>query len=244
MNISVCLATYNGASFLKEQLDSILIQLQKDDELIIVDDCSTDNTINLIKSYNDCRIKLFINKANRGVNFSFERAIALSHGDFIFLSDQDDIWPIGRINVMLSNLKRSNALLLSSNFTPINIDGNIYDGYNNYIKFADSQKYIKNILDIYWGKPNYFGCTMAFSSKLKEIILPFPSFIESHDLWIAFAGNLLKSNLHIDDISLYHRVHGNNLSITSRTIYKKILSRFIFTFSIIILFTRIIKKKN
>lgn len=91
--ISVCLATYNGQQYILEQLQTILPQLSEDDEIIISDDNSTDNTVNLIKSINDNRIKIFINKSGKRIyTKNFENAINHSLGDFIFLCDQDDVW--------------------------------------------------------------------------------------------------------------------------------------------------------
>lgn len=239
MKISVCVATYNGAKYLREQLDSIVLQLNENDEVIIVDDCSSDGTVELIKSYKDNRIRLYVNNENRGVNYSFEKAISLSEGDYIFLSDQDDIWITGRLNLMLSVLEQSGTLLLSSNFTSIGTESKPFEGYSNCVTSTRSKDYVSNIKDIYIGKLNYFGCTMAFSKKLKDVILPFPSYLESHDLWIAIAANLAYSNIHLDDITLLHRVHGNNVSIAKRPLYKKIWSRVLFSVSVIHLLKRI-----
>ncbi len=75
MKISVCLATYNGEKYIKEQLNSILSQLGNDDEIIISDDHSTDNTIEIIKSLEDDRIKIFVNNLEKGYSKNFENAI-------------------------------------------------------------------------------------------------------------------------------------------------------------------------
>ena len=72
--VSVCMATYNGEPFLREQIDSILSQLNEKDELVISDDNSKDSTVDIIKSYHDKRIKLFINKEKKGVTHNFENA--------------------------------------------------------------------------------------------------------------------------------------------------------------------------
>lgn len=239
MRISVCIATYNGALFLEEQLNSILSQLGNNDEVIIVDDCSSDGTVNIIRSYEDARIVFYRNSENVGVNFTFERAISIATGEYLFLSDQDDIWSAGRLKIMLSVLEQSSILLVSSNFSSIDAEGKPFGNYSNLVKSSSSQKYLSNIWDIYLGKLNYFGCTMAFTKALKDIILPFPSYLESHDLWIAIAANLAHSNFHLDDITLLHRVHGNNVSITKRPLYRKLWSRVIFSISIIHLLKRI-----
>lgn len=90
--ISVCMATYNGGQYLKAQIDSILNQLSVNDELVISDDHSTDNTCAIIKQYNDSRVKLVLNELTKGVTHNFENALLHSNGDIIFLADQDDIW--------------------------------------------------------------------------------------------------------------------------------------------------------
>lgn len=239
--ISVCMAVYNGSTFLKEQIDSILSQLSEKDELIIVDDCSKDNSTDIIKSYKDTRIILITNAKNLGVNNSFNRAIEAASGDVVLLSDQDDIWCVGRLQIMVYELLKSGKMLLSSNLRCIDIYGQQIEGLTMQLNSKDSTKYLKNIFNIYIGIPNYYGCTMAFLSSFKKVILPFPSFIESHDLWIALAANICKSNLHLDYVSQYHRIHGNNTSIIKRSFCKKVRSRVIFTISILVLMVRCFK---
>ncbi|MDE5758415.1 MAG: glycosyltransferase, partial [Allobaculum sp.] len=90
--ISVCIATYNGERYIETQIRSILDQLNEDDEIIISDDSSTDRTLDIIRSLNDSRIKLFAGNKFHSRTFNFENALKQATGDFIFLSDQDDIW--------------------------------------------------------------------------------------------------------------------------------------------------------
>ena len=89
--ISVAMATYNGEKYIKKQIESILINLNKDDELIISDDGSKDKTLDIIKSIKDKRIKI-ISGPKQGVIKNFENALNNCTGEYIFLSDQDDIW--------------------------------------------------------------------------------------------------------------------------------------------------------
>jgi len=243
MKISVCMATYNGELFVAEQINSILSQLNYNDELIIVDDCSSDKTIDVINSFNDKRIILIVNNHNIGVNKSFSISILLSTGDYIFLSDQDDIWIEGRIEMMINHLVESKVDLLTSNFKWIDQFGN-----STYVKFdgvssLQSNRYIKNIFDIFIGKTNYFGCAMLFTKNLVRYIAPFPGFIESHDLWIAKAGNLYRSQVHLDDITFLKRIHKNNATSTTskRSFIYKVFSRFVFILSIFVLLYRKIK---
>lgn len=225
---SICMATYNGELFIKSQLISILKQINESDEVIIIDDGSKDKTIDIIKQINDSRIKLIINKTNIGVNKSFEKAIMLATGNYIFMADQDDIWTNGRYRKMINAMKKKNVLCISGNSKTIdaNNEEKYYDLGRLYEK--DETSYIKNIIRIFMGRAYYYGCAMAFSNKLKNIILPFPQNLESHDLWIAMTANYLKSNAHMDEIVLLRRIHGNNASVIKRSIIPKIRSRIIF----------------
>ena len=92
------MAVYNGEQFLKEQIESILSQLSAKDELIIVDDCSSDNSTGEIESFNDNRIKLLRNKNNLGHVKTFERAVLESKNLNILFADQDDIWADGHVD--------------------------------------------------------------------------------------------------------------------------------------------------
>jgi glycosyltransferase involved in cell wall biosynthesis len=109
--VSVCMATFNGAAYLFEQLDSTLVQLQSEDELIISDDHSTDQTQVIHGGYRDARIKIFTNIGKRGHVQTFAYAMAQATGEFIALSDQDDIWAVNRLERMLEQLCSTNVFL-------------------------------------------------------------------------------------------------------------------------------------
>ena len=107
--ISIALATYNGAAYLKEQLESYCSQTQLPDELVVCDDCSTDETIRILEKFiQDAPFEVQIckNQINLGVTKNFEKAVSLCTGDYIFLSDQDDIWLADKIKVLTEVLNR------------------------------------------------------------------------------------------------------------------------------------------
>ena len=239
-NVSVCMACYNGAAYIKEQIESILKQLKVGDELIIIDDGSTDNTAQVVLDMDTPQIKYFKNSSNIGVNKSFEKAIKYAKNEYIFMADQDDLWTEGRLLKMLESLK--NKLLVSGNSVAIDIKGQPHEYDLGRLYVEDSGENTKNIIRIFTGKAYYYGCAMAFQSKLKEIILPFPTYIESHDLWIAMAANMLKSNAHIDEIVLQRRIHGNNASVVQRKLTEKLYSRWIFAKSYVTLLWRLKKR--
>lgn len=231
-NISVCMATYNGSQYIVEQINSILKQLIEGDELIIIDDCSKDNTVKILKNFIDERIKIFENNVNIGVNKSFERAIAISKNEFIFMADQDDIWVEDRVNKIIEKLELNNIMLVSGNQYFIDENGKNINFYTKDLDTLDSKKILKNIFRIFMGKAPYVGCAMGFKREFKNYILPFPNYIESHDLWIAKMAILKKKNYHLNDKILKRRIHGKNTSIISRPIKEKIYSRWIFIKSI------------
>jgi hypothetical protein len=143
---------------------------------------------------------------------------------------------------MKEKILESNALLLSSNSEYINSFGNEIEFKVDGVDEIKSFKYFTNIFDIFKGKTNYYGCAMVFKSELKKYILPVPNYVESHDLWIAMAANLLKLNLHLNEPTIKRRIHGNNASVLKRNFFLKLKSRLIFIRSIIELKLRIFKK--
>lgn len=202
--ISVCMATYNGENFIQEQINSILKQLSDDDELIISDDGSVDNTISIIQSFADKRIKLFHNQGFHGVIPNFENALVHSQGDYIFLSDQDDVWMPNKVEVCTKLLKEN--ILVVHNAEIIDGDGN-NKGVDFFTLRESKSGYINNL----W-KNCYLGCCMCFQSQLLKYILPFPEKIEMHDRWIGLMAELHGSVKFIKHCLINYRVHHNNVS--------------------------------
>ena len=222
---SICMAAYNGEKYIKKQLESILSQIGDSDELIIVDDGSSDATPDIIRSMADPRIRLTVNEKNLREIKTFEKAISMATGKYIFLSDQDDVWTEGRYQLMLDAFAQKHVLCVSGNLEAIDADGNRIESDIEKLRKEDSCDYKGNIRRIFTGRAFYYGCAMAFDRRLKDIILPFPEGIECHDLWIAMAANFLKSNVHLDDTVLLHRMHGRNVTDYDRPLSAKLKSR-------------------
>ena len=205
--ISVCIATYNGEKYIKQQLDSILNQIGIDDEVIISDDNSTDGTVGIINSFNDKRISIHKNKG-KGLHQNFENAIINSKGDYIFLSDQDDVWMSNKVNICLKDFQQGYDLILSDCSIFNSETGEIVE--ESFFSFNNSNKgIINNII-----KNSYIGCCMAFSSRLKDKVLPFPKTIPMHDSWIGITGELFfKVNFNKEKLIKY-RIHSKNASYT------------------------------
>ena len=135
---TVCIATYNGEKYIKEQIDSILLQIASDDEIVISDDGSSDDTINIINSLNDKRIHLYINEGKHGFKSNFENAIKRAMGNYIFMSDQDDVWFPNKYNAILSYLKINDLVHHNSELTKGNLEPygkTLYEECNNHCGF-------------------------------------------------------------------------------------------------------------
>lgn len=226
--ISVCLAAYNGEKYILEQINSILPQLNDGDELLIVDDVSNDNTLDIIKSLNSSYIKIIKNDHNLGHVKTFEKLFYLANNEIIFMSDQDDIWQPNKINVYKEYFSAQKVLLISDNSEFINENGVKINADIIKLSGDTSMKYQTNINNIYKGTAGYYGCGMAMKKELLKIILPIPSYVESHDLWIAMVANMMRSNLHINKKTFFRRIHGKNDSLQKRKFSKKIYSRIVF----------------
>jgi len=232
MRFSVCMATYNGERFLAEQMASILAELGPEDEIVVVDDGSRDGTWPWLQALGDRRLELHRNERNLGVNASFARAIALAQGDVIFLSDQDDRWLPGRIATFVKALDVSGAILASSNMGFMDGAGGPTSYAFTRLTAADSTRRWANILRIFLGTAGYFGCAMAFRREFRDLILPLPEYVESHDLWMAMAANLAGANVHVESDTLVRRIHGSNMSVVSRGLLPKVKSRLVFSRSL------------
>ena len=215
--ISVCMATYNGEKYLKEQVDSILIQLNEGDELIVSDDGSTDNTIKILNSYNDARIKILHHTKNlQKYKFGYttencENALNNAAGDIIFLADQDDVWVEGKVNRMVEKLKNCDIVLSDCSFVDANLDVLV----SSKIKFEGVK--IGAIRNLY--KNGYLGSSMAFNRNILEYVLPFPKNV-AHDLWIGLVGGYLGHFQLLPVVTMLYRRHDANVSSTNNNLLR------------------------
>ncbi len=221
--ISVCMATYNGEKFIREQLDSILHQLGTTDEIIVSDNGSTDNTIKIIESYNDPRIKVLIFKDKKGPIWNFENALKHATGDYIFLSDQDDIWESDKISLAVPKLEAN--ILTVCNCKIVKGDGSLLQEETFFDLKKSGPGIIKNLVS-----NTFLGCCLGFRKELVSKILPFPNDIPMHDWWIGLCAEKYGSTFFIQKPGISYRRHGENASSASEksrtTINQKILFRF------------------
>ena len=208
--ISVCMATYNGERFIEKQIRSILEQLAFGDELVISDDDSTDKTREIVEQIGDPRIRLIPHKPC-GVVYNFENALKAARGDYVFLSDQDDIWYEGRIQSVVSSLA-AGAMVVT-------VDARMIDAQGVVLKesfFAanhSSAGFLKNV----W-KNSFLGCCMAFRRELLDYVLPFPSHLYMHDWWIGLVASFLRFRCEFLPVPYHgYRKHGSNVTDSGNT---------------------------
>lgn len=206
--ISVCIATYNGEKYLKEQLDSILFQLDDEDEIIVSDDSSTDSTLEIVYSYQDKRIRVFPNQNFHSPIYNFENAIKHAKGDYIFLADQDDIWLPHKIDSLLPHFVENDLVL--SNATVV--DASLGVVKERFYKENPLKGFITNL-----SFNPYTGCMLAINKNALKYILPFPSKIAMHDIWIGLCCEMFGKVYFIDENLILYRRHGANLSAASET---------------------------
>lgn len=186
MKLSVCMATRNGERWIGEQLSSILRQLGPEDEVVVSDDSSTDATTAIVRGFGDARIRLWDRQAFFSPIFNFEHALRKATGDVLVLSDQDDVWLDGKVDVIRERFARPPHRIFA-----VVLDGEVVDEAGRvteasiFAKIHAGPGILKNLYD-----NTFLGCCMAFSRPLLDLALPFPRDIPMHDMWLGQLAQL------------------------------------------------------
>lgn len=223
--VSVSLASYNGEKYIKAQIDSILSQIAPEDELVISDDGSTDDTLEIIRSYKDSRIRLISNGSGRhGVTGNCINALLHTKGDPIFMADQDDVWLPGKYEKMLSclegyHLVHHDSIVTDDDLSPI--CDSLYSIKHNGPGVFKNMK-----------KGSFYGSHMLITRSLLEYCIPFPENDEvGHDLWIGLVASMKARCNFIPDRFLYYRrhngVHCELFEPSPRPLSRKLYSRLV-----------------
>lgn len=209
IRVSVAMVTYNGAYYLGEQLDSILASIGEQDEIVISDDGSTDETRRILEEYaqKETRIRV-IQGPGKGVKANVDCVLRACKGKYIFLADQDDIWVQEKVKTVLAAFVRTGSCVVIHDAVVVEEDGKqiIMDSFYRYR--SSGSGVLKNI----W-KNTYIGCCMAFRRELLDSILPIPDTIEMHDQWIGVLNDISgHDTCFLEDRLLYYRRHEGNAS--------------------------------
>ena len=216
--VSVCLATYNGARYVEEQLRSILDQLDARDEVIVVDDASTDDTREVVQSVRDPRVRLHVHSVNRGYAAAFESALRRATGTHVMLSDQDDVWPAGRLVRMRQALETASVVV--GNVRVLDTEAPLRGpfGQREWRLPEHPTHRLRVLASLAVSNVPYYGSAMGMRADFLPVVLPYPpSARELPDAWIAINALLRTSIAHLDDDVVLRRVHEGNTSGTVRS---------------------------
>lgn len=214
------MATYNGAIYICEQIDSILSQTVHDFELVICDDCSTDDTFKILRRYQerDERIRVYQNNKNLGFKKNFEKIIGLCSGDFVALSDQDDIWLPNHLELLIDGMTPNIQIVCGR---PIFIDQNNRELSPKYdylkmdsVPFCDEDM-ARHIL---LGNSTFQGASMLIRSIFFEKALPIPAGADYHDSWFAALACFTGGLNYLDKPIMRYRRYSS--SVTVKTMRK------------------------
>lgn len=223
-NISVVMATYNGARFIAEQLNSILLQTVKPNRIIICDDGSKDDTVKIIAGFGHTEmIKVHVNKEKLGVIGNFKMAVSLTpdHGIIAFC-DQDDVWERNKLEVLTSLLEsgtdRNKPGMVFSDFSIVDSRG-VQIRPSLWEEFAVSPEkqtfrtlLLRNIVP---------GCSMVINEQMRDEFLMIPDEAYMHDAWITFIAYLYNNIACTGEPLVKYRQHDHNVTYSVNAISEK-----------------------
>lgn len=206
VRISIAMATYNGANFLQEQLDSFLSQTRQPDELVVCDDGSTDGTVSILENFSrnaPFDVLIYRNDTNLGYTKNFEKALSICSGDIIFLSDQDDVWFKEKVERVTREFLTNpipcaiinDAEIVRKDLTPT--------GLTVAGQLVTAGMDIEDLL---------LGCCIAIRRTMLPLIFPIPSHIHGHDGWINALVRVLHCRFFVPDVLQFYRRHESNTS--------------------------------
>lgn len=209
VRISVAVASYNGEKYIKEQMDSILRNLGRQDEVIVSDDGSFDRTLAILKEYQNGSVPVKIVKGpGRGIKQNINTALKHCRGQYIFLADQDDVWMDDKVEKVMEYLGKGGCRLVCHDAQVMNGDLTKIRMESFFSYRGSKAGFWNNLL-----KNRYMGCCMAFDRKLLSYALPIPEEIEMHDQWIGMISDMKGGkNLFIKERLLLYRRHDANVS--------------------------------
>lgn len=205
--ISVVMCTYNGEKYVAAQLESILAQDYANIEIVILDDASKDETVNIIRAYaeKDKRIKFFVNETNLGFNRNFEQALKLATSQWLAIADQDDIWMPHKLRTLYELIDEGSWLLHSYNAEFIENDLHKAVTDRSRIKFegkAVSKLFFNNTIT---------GHTILMHKNLLQQTLPFPEH-GYYDWWLGVNAAVYSRVKLKSEALVFHRQHIDNTS--------------------------------
>ena len=215
--VQIIMATYNGERYIKEQIDSIIASTYKDWVLTIYDDGSTDDTLSILKKYEEQypeQIQVVKNKENKGVIGNFLQGVQNSKLSYIMFCDQDDVWLPEKIKLTLTTMlqeekRRKNKPL--SVFTDARVvDQDLTTIHESFFK---SNQLDPSKLDLahMLMENKLIGCTVMINEGVKNLITTLPKKGRLHDWWIGLISATFGDIVFLPEQTLLYRQHSNNV---------------------------------
>lgn len=215
--IDIIMATYNGEKFIEAQIESLLNQTYQNWHLIVRDDGSTDNTVNILYEYREQfpgKISVVESKGHLGASLSFSELLKHSVADYVMLCDQDDIWLPEKVKVSFNGMLKLEAmygmdtpLLIFTDLTVVDKSLNIISkSFWEYEKINPNNTTINRLLV----QNVVTGCTIIINKKLKDLSIPIPPEAIVHDWWTALVASVFGKMHYINIPTVLYRQHGQN----------------------------------
>ncbi|WP_019568903.1 glycosyltransferase family 2 protein [Thioalkalivibrio sp. ALMg13-2] len=206
MKVSIALAAYNGERYIEEQLQSFLKQTRWPDEVVIADDASSDRTMEIVRRFQESApfvVKVLPGRGRQGFVANFNRAIAATTGDLVFLSDQDDVWFTNKIEKMESAAHGEEpAWLFMCDAAVANHDLS-HIGPSKLEQFRGAGLSLDRFA---------IGCCCAIRRELLDWAMPIPVNFRSHDIWFVRMADGLQRKHIVHEVLQYYRRHADNTS--------------------------------
>ncbi|MFW6271393.1 MAG: glycosyltransferase family 2 protein [Bacillota bacterium] len=242
--ISIITPIYNSKEFISETIESVLSQSYNNWEIIIVDDCSTDNGVNIVKKYqkNNDRIKLIELEKNSGAAIARNTAIKNANGRYIAFLDSDDLWHPDKLKKQIQFMQKNDYAFTYTNYQKMTESGELT---NEIVKSPSKLDYEKAL------HTNYIGCLTAIydTKKLGKLYMPEIRKRQDYGLWLKILKQV--DGYGLDENLAYYRVRNNSVSSNKLNLikynwklYRKIENLSIFESSYYIFYTIILKLLN
>ncbi|CAG5011488.1 hypothetical protein DYBT9275_04960 [Dyadobacter sp. CECT 9275] len=236
--ISVAMCTYNGAKYLPQQLESIANQIVGVDELVVCDDGSKDNTIEVLTAFSESspfKIRIYRNEVNLGSTKNFEKCLSLCEGEIIFLADQDDIWRSDKVEKQSGFLEKhpdkdavfSNATMINGNSEEI---GKTIWQEIEFSKDLQDKWERGKAHEILFNGFVVTGATLAIRRSCLDRLTPFPTHVPDliHDAWIAMVLSLEDKISLIPENLISYRIHSSQqVGFGGKVEYVKLTDRIV-----------------
>lgn len=212
------MTTYNGREYIDLQLESILTQTIIPDEIVIIDDCSVDNTFQILEEYKEkysnIRWILEKNEKNLGWKRNFAKAICMTHGDIIFLSDQDDYWCRDKIELMVETLNNNDEIkVLAAKYKTFDRNSFMPE-WSNSIKDRGNGNVSKYEFDANFYMTHYPGCNIVVKKEMKQWFeTEYWNSMQPHDEYLWTIGELFENAFVLDYKVLCYLRHANAVTI-------------------------------